>query len=692
MTPAGPGPILVCSRGIRRIRNLPSFLGRDVVFVRHQAEGGAGAAAVAVWGKRATALPAEAFARRAGIAVILRLEDGFLRSIGLGVERAQPLSLVVDDLGIYYDASQPSRLEVLIAEGTMDAELMAAACRAMDLVKQHRLSKYNKAPLLTLAPRSGKRRVLVIDQTAEDMSILLGGCDASTFGNMLDAARTEHPDAEIWIKTHPDVISGKKKGNLTTQAQDARVHLLAQDGCPLGLLGQFDHIYVATSQLGFEALMLGKPVTVFGKPWYAGWGLTDDRHADMESLRARRPSPRRLEELFAAAYLQYARYIHPATGAPGSLFELIDWLARNKAINDESRGTHVCVGMSLWKRSVIKPFLGTPSSRLRFVRRLDGHQLAMLPKDTRIVLWGNRFPELARQAAVLGIPVLRVEDGFVRSIGLGSNLHAPLSLAIDGPGIYYDPFSGSRLERLLTEVELDDAQQQRALLLRETLLRNRISKYNVGRAFRPARASAGRKIILVPGQVEDDASVLAGSPVVSSNLELLRVTRSANPAAWIIYKPHPDVVSGNRRGAVLPEDIRELADEVAEEANIGDCIAAADEVHTMTSLTGFEALLHGKVVHCHGGPFYAGWGLTVDHFALPHRQRRLSLDQLVYAALCLYPRYRLPGVDGFCSVEDVVQHLASIRPGSTSRLESTWFAKQLRKARQLIRVVATVRG
>lgn len=686
-----PGVVVIRSRGIRRIPSLSAFLGREVVFARRRIRGCVHDAAMAVWGRRPTALPAEALARRAGISAILRLEDGFLRSVGLGLDKVQPLSLVVDDLGIYYDATQPSRLETLVANGPADANMLAAAARALRLVLHHRLSKYNVAPLLSLPRETETRpRVLVVDQTANDMSILLGSCSAKTFEAMLEAARTEHPNAEIWVKMHPDVLCGKKQGNLMPPGADAQVRVIGDDCCPLGLLAQFDHVYVATSQLGFEALMLGKPVTVFGQPWYAGWGLTDDRHEDMDRLRARRPGPRTLEQLFAAAYLQYARYICPATGTAGTIFDVIDWLGRNKAINDESRGTNVCVGMSLWKRSAVKPFLTAPSSRVRFVRRLDARRLASLPKDSRIVLWGNRFPELARQAEALGLQVARIEDGFVRSVGLGSDLYAPLSLALDGPGIYYDPFSRSRLERLLTDVVLDDEQRQRVVALRESLLRNKISKYNVGKPFRLEPSSRGRKVILVPGQVEDDASVLKGSPVVRSNLDLLLAVRRENSHAWIVYKPHPDVAAGNRRGSVSSQDLLRLADQVANDASIADCIAAADEVHTMTSLAGFEALLCGKVVHCHGGPFYAGWGLTVDHFALPHRERRLSLDELVYATLCLYPRYRLPGVDGFCAVEDVVRHLAASRSSSASRPGSTWIGRQWRKARQFIRVVRTL--
>ncbi len=63
----------------------------------------------------------------------------------------------------------------------------------------------------------------------------------------------------------------------------------------------------------------------------------------------------------------------------------------------------------------------------------------------------------------------------------------------------------------------------------------------------------------------------------------------------------------------------------------------------MTSLTGFEALLRGKAVFTYGLPFYAGWGLTQDRHAHPRRHRRLSIDELVAAALI---GYGPPGRDG----------------------------------------------
>jgi capsular polysaccharide export protein len=689
--------------GIWRIPHLPSFLGTEVRKLGLLKRSiSTDIDAVAGWGQRPSTKRSRAYASRHGLPFVA-LEDGFLRSCGLGVHGAPPLSLVVDDLGIYYDAAQPSRLETLIATLVMDAALQAQAVRALGLIREHRLSKYNHAPELVLPalpafPAAYASRVLVIDQTFGDVSVRLGRATEDTFRQMLAAALSENPAAEIWVKLHPDVLSGKKQGYLgalaqEAQAQDARVHLLAQDVSPLSLLAQVDKVYVVTSQMGFEALMLQKSVVCFGQPWYAGWGLTEDRHPAMPLLHTRRSVARTLEQLFAAAYLLYARYIEPATGAPGSIFEVIDHLARNKVANDTTRGNLYCSGMSLWKRAIVRPFLTSPSSRVHFVRSGAALARLILPADTKIVIWGTKAEQAIKLIAQeRQVPLWRMEDGFLRSVGLGSDLFRPVSLVLDRSGMYYDPASNSALEQLLATQTLSPASLARAAKFRQAFVAMRMSKYNLGHAPLQLEAEAkGRRVLLVPGQVEDDASILRGSPLVRTNLALLQTVRVANPEAWILYKAHPDVVAGNRQGSVDPVALAQLTDQCVADANIIDCILVADEVHTMTSLSGFEALLHGRVVHCYGGPFYAGWGLTIDHFALPQRGRSVALDAMVFAVMLDYPRYVLPGVPGLVSAEAVMARLAQQTAANANEVPATgwrgWLQRKGRKVNALTQLL-----
>ncbi len=213
-------------------------------------------------------------------------------------------------------------------------------------------------------------------------------------------------------------------------------------------------------------------------------------------------------------------------------------------------------------------------------------------------------------------------------------------MVLDRGGIYFDPGSRSDLEVILAECDFPKDLLARAARLRERIVSNRVTKYQ------PATASNGiadlpsdRKVILVPGQVPQDASVLRGGGEIQGNLALLRTVRSANPDACIIYKPHPDVARGNRNGAIHPLALKGLADREVTDLAIAHLFEIVDEVHTLTSLAGFEALLRGKRVCTYGGPFYAGWGLTHDRLAFPRRRRRLTLDQLVAGTLIEYPIY-----------------------------------------------------
>ncbi|GAP38677.1 capsular polysaccharide export protein, LipB/KpsS family [Piscinibacter sakaiensis] len=264
------------------------------------------------------------------------------------------------------------------------------------------------------------------------------------------------------------------------------------------------------------------------------------------------------------------------------------------------------------------------------------------PRDA-VALWGSAAPPPGLPP---GVALWRLEDGFLRSVGLGADLVRPLSWVVDRLGIYYDAGAPSDLERLLAQEPIDAALRRRAAALREALVAAGLTKYNLGGAApwrRPAACAPGRPVVLVPGQVESDASIRHGAGAVHGNLALLRAVRADRPQAWIVYKPHPDVVAGLRSGRIDGAEERAVYDELVTDAPMAALLEAVDEVQVMTSLAGFEALLRGRPVSTHGAPFYAGWGLTRD-LGLPpavaaRRGRMRSLDELVACALLLYPRY-----------------------------------------------------
>lgn len=253
-----------------------------------------------------------------------------------------------------------------------------------------------------------------------------------------------------------------------------------------------------------------------------------------------------------------------------------------------------------------------------------------------------------------GPRTVTVEDGFLRSRGLGAKLVPPLSLVLDDLGIYYDPTRPSRLEAHIDRAAggLRPDQRRRAERLIGALSQGGLSKYNLSGPC--PDLPAGRRLLVV-GQVADDASVRLGTNDVTSNLALLQAARQANPDVVIVYKPHPDVEAGLRPGAI---DAAPLADVIAQAADPVALMTQVDAVWTMTSTLGFEALLRGVPVTTLGTPFYAGWGLTEDLGKRPARRAaRPDLIELVHAVLIDYPRYVDPLTGSACPVEVVVDRL-----------------------------------
>lgn len=256
---------------------------------------------------------------------------------------------------------------------------------------------------------------------------------------------------------------------------------------------------------------------------------------------------------------------------------------------------------------------------------------------------------------------LRMEDGFLRSRGLGAELTPPLSLVLDQPSLYFDPTTEGVLDRLIAaSPDLPVGEIRRSERLIARINRLGLTKYNLaGDLPEMPDLPDGQRKILVPGQVEDDASVVYGASEIRTNLDLLKATRRENPDACLLWKPHPDVEAGLRKGAVLVAELDGLADVTLSHVGASAALRAADEVWTMTSTLGFEALLRGVPVTCLGMPFYAGRGLTDDRAARPaHRTTDTTLPALVHACLIGYPRYFDPRNGAPISPEAAVSLLA----------------------------------
>ncbi|MDC0658022.1 capsular polysaccharide biosynthesis protein [Leisingera sp. SS27] len=629
----------------RRVRRILELSGYSIRLGLPQAED-----LVGIWGASPTAHRGQAIAAKRGCG-LLRVEDAFLRSLHPGRAGEPPAGLMLDRSGVHFDASEPSDLEQLLATHPLDdAHLMQRARDSIARLKSAHLSKYNAFDPSAPVPEPGY--VLVADQARDDASVIASRSDRARFLEMLAFAQEEHPGARVLIKTHPETLRGYRAGYYDPDDALGRVQLFTGSVSPWALLEGAIGVYTVSSQLGFEAILAGHKPRVFGQPFYAGWGLsTDDAPPPRRQRRLTRA------QLFAAAMILYPKWYDPFRDELCGLETVLNNLeAKARAWREDSQGW-AASGMRLWKRKPLQKFFGA-ERRVLFTENTAKAQAS----GRRRMVWAGKAAE-AHSGAV------RVEDGFLRSRGLGAELVPPLSLVTDQQGIYYDPRQPSDLDALISKrTEMTQAEERRAERFVQSLIRDGVSKYNLGGA---ATALPEGRRILVPGQVEDDASILCGAGEIRTNQDLLRTARAANPDAVIIYKPHPDVEAGLRQGQIEAED---LADVVACRADPMALLGAVEEVWTMTSLLGFEALLRGLKVTTLGTPFYAGWGLTTDLAPVPvWRQAQVSLFGLAHAALIDYPRYFDPVTGQPCPPEVAVMRLREGRlphPGLSNRLLS----------------------
>jgi capsular polysaccharide export protein len=484
-------------------------------------------------------------------------------------------------------------------------------------------------------------RVLLIDEPLAD-ALDKTGARETQFARMLMEARRAHPRGEFWyartglphdgdwLATHyPEMLAMPRR--------------IDQRGSLCASIAHFDHVYTVSAAEGMQTLLCRVPLHVFGMPYYAGWGLTHDYTRQPERQLA--PS---LAEIFEAVFIRLSHHIEPVLQSPGSLDALLSAIETHRTTTLRYADLARVAGVQFkrWQRAFATPYLSAGGGELRWVGRPR-----QLQRNECAAFQGNR----SAKALPTGVPLVRIDDGFLHSTSLDSDRVAPYSQVIDRTGIYFDASRPNDLTTLLNRIEFDTAELARANALRHEIARLGLSKYNLGRHEPSWHKPTGRRMMLVPGQASNDATGLGTSGITTID-ELLREVRARNPDAFIVYKPPLDAPSSHRKSLMSATS---FADKVDQEADPVSLIELADEIHTLSSLCGFEALIRGKRVHTYGSPFYAGWGLTHDALAQPWRERALTLDMLTAGVLLRYPVYWDWSLQIFTTPEVIVQRLAA---------------------------------
>lgn len=626
--------------------------------------------------------------------LVLRVRPGLLQTPRFGPSLPWLSGTIVG--GVERGVRLPGAAERAL-DGPSDPESEARAAAAAARIRAGRLGGTAWAdPPPEALLRDGAGRLAVVHAPE--------AADPALVRRMVRGA-TERGDASRTLVLLPAQLRRFGQARLADEFAAMGCRVLGGLVDPWPIIEAAEEFHVADGgPVGLLALIAGREVHCHAPCWYSGRGLT----ADAPDVPAR-GSARSLAQVLAAGLVAGAHYADPFRNLPSSLEAALGVAEEWRRVCDANRGIACCTGMQFWKRRRIAQFLHTGTHPPDFARGTEDslevvrqqRRLHTSPAAGRagaaVAAWSSRMPAgLERRAAEEGVSLLRVEDGFIRSRGLGSDFLPPCSIILDGGGIYYDPNRPSDLERILSDAAFPDALLSRARTLVAQLVAGGVTKYGVGGPAAAADAPLvdlprdGRRVLLVPGQVADDLSVRLGGAGVGDNAELLRRVRTANPDAAILYKPHPDVDAGHRLGAVPDQEVLRLADRVVRDIPIAALIQCVDEVHTLTSLAGFEALLRAKPVTAWGQPFYAGWGLTSDMAPpMPRRRRRLRLEELAAGVLLLYPRYLDPVTGMPCPADVVMERLTDPtvwRPGPLVRLRRLQgqAAKRLRRSVPLL--------
>jgi capsular polysaccharide export protein len=636
----------VFSRNSLAFPHLDILLGVAEVVGFPRGSDAAGLDFVVGWGDKPSARRPRAFAQRHGTA-FLAAEDGFLRSVGAHRIKPPPLSLVLDDEGIYYRAATPSRLERLItAAPRFDATRRAAAERAMVRVRTEKLTKYN-----VLGPPSAADgrpvAVLLVDQVFGDQSIAGGLASAASFAAMVTAALAEASAADIAVKVHPDVLAGRASGYLLEHARRHGLALIADAGNPFDLLARVGRVFTVSSQLGFEALVAGVSVRTFGVPFYAGWSLTEDTPTEAAAVAAlaRRAQPRTLQEVFAAAYVAYPRYADPVRREAIGVEQAIDRLLEWREGLAPRRSPVTLLGSPLDPRLAEAVAGGGGAAVTRAPAPADA------PVDGERFFWCGETPPTAGFGGAR--PGLLRDDRLAAAYGFDGSVHW------DPAG---DPLAdGGALAALLASGEVGPVERARAGAVLSLLAGTAFARVGLiaERRLGAAAGDAAAPTVAVLLAAACEGAVPLGESL-PGEADIVAAVRAERPDAAVVVlreRPRPRLDRARAwRNTLLPPRRTAPPPRRTMPAMLGRIVA----VHTDAAASALDALALGLPVVVHGRALYAGWGFTVDRDP-PPRPRRLSFEDFIALAVVRGTAWTDP-VSGLPATAEEVMRLFETEP------------------------------
>lgn len=251
----------------------------------------------------------------------LIIEDGLLVNDRTNSPFRQKLSISFDDGSSWLeDSGLSSRLvNTLQSEVVLKRNESTRVTKLINRIVDGRLSRHNHYPDVAIKLGSAERpKLLLIDNISAKADAEKVAHLQQAFKDMLREAIAQYPDYDILVKTE---LPKTRYLSLNVLAHLPHVYFIDFNIHTRSLLDIAEKVFVVNAAEGFEALLLGKEVHCYGKPFYAGWGLTTDHVVIPE-----RTAKRSVKEVFHFAYLVNSRYYLPTEDRACELEELVDYM------------------------------------------------------------------------------------------------------------------------------------------------------------------------------------------------------------------------------------------------------------------------------------------------------------------------------------------------------------------------------
>src|SRR5215472_3362526 len=484
-------PLIEVVAGSRERPAVAALLPEFTIGSRGRTAAAGSVSGVAAWSRSRHQNSAKRRATALGAPCLL-LGTGLLRAPPAWAGAAHTLSATAHSMtgpSSPADFLDPCRL--LLTRGWESPELLVRAAGARRDIVSRRLGGpwWNSGMNLGLPQRDDFLLIIAGESGGFGAN---GAPSAPVLAAMLDAALAEHHPGQVVI------LAPEMDGRLGPPARflsDATARgctVITRRVDPWEAVERAACVYAAGGETGFLALLAGTRVRCFADSFYSGWGITTD-----EATLSQKPFRRTVDEIFAGACFLATRYLDPYRVKAASFEDTLEIVDAWRSIEAANRRIAVCVGMSFWKRRQVTDFLRS-NGRTPAFRRTTRATLARVRAQpgAAIAVWASRIPAGLFQASeARGIPLIRIEDGFVRSVGLGSDFMPAASLVLDSRGMHFDPSVYSDLEHLLAETDFDAALISRARDLIAQLVRRGVTKYNLSNTAPSIQWPVGKRRI-----------------------------------------------------------------------------------------------------------------------------------------------------------------------------------------------------